>query len=311
MIKEEKIVIIGNGPAGCTAALYAARAGFSPLVLAGNLPGGLLTWTTTVENYPGIPDGVDGYELVNNMQSQAENFGAQFEYDTVKEVNFDLTSNNHTLILESDNIIQTKAIIIATGAKPKYLDLPGVEKYKSHGISACATCDGSFFKGVPVAVLGGGDSAMEEALTLTRFASVVHLIHRRNQFRASKIMAQRVKDNEKIIIHWNTTPVEFIGHDKLEAIKLMDVNTKETSILNCSACFFALGHIPDTELFVGKLNLDDHGFIKTNVPKTSTNIPGVFAAGDCTDPFYRQAITAAGSGCKAALDALSYLENLK
>lgn len=311
MIQEEKIVIIGNGPAGCTAAIYAARAGFSPLVLAGNLPGGLLTWTTKVENYPGFPDGVDGYELVNMMQSQAENFGAKFEYDTVTEITFSPTGTNHLITLESNNIIQTKAIIIATGAKPKYLDLPGVEKYKSHGISACATCDGSFFKGVPVAVLGGGDSAMEEALTLTRFASVVHLIHRRNQFRASKIMAQRVMKNEKIIIHWNTTPVEFIGNEKLTSIKLMDVNTKENSILNCSACFFALGHIPDTKLFIGKLNLDDQGFIKTNNPRTSTNIPGVFAAGDCTDPLYRQAITAAGSGCKAAIDALNYLENLE
>ena len=307
MIREEKIVILGNGPAGCTAAIYAARAGFAPLVLAGDLPGGLLTQTSIVENFPGFPDGVDGYELVNNMQSQAEKFGAKFEYDSAIDIEFSLDSSYHTLTLFGDNIIKTKAIIIATGAKPRYLDLPGVEKYKNHGISACATCDGSFFKGVPVTVLGGGDSAMEEALTLTRFASVVHLIHRRDQFRASKIMAQRVIDNEKIIIHWNTIPLEFIGKEKLEAIKLINVVDKQISTLECSGCFFALGYVPDTKLFAGKIELDNQGYINTKFPNTSTNIPGVFAAGDCADPFYRQAITAAGSGCKAALDALHYL----
>lgn len=307
MIREEKIVILGNGPAGCTAAIYAARAGFAPLVLAGDLPGGLLTQTSIVENFPGFPDGIDGYELVNNMQSQAEKFGAKFEYDSAIDIEFSLDSSYHTLTLFGDNIIKTKAIIIATGAKPRYLDLPGVEKYKNHGISACATCDGSFFKGVPVTVLGGGDSAMEEALTLTRFASVVHLIHRRDQFRASKIMAQRVIDNEKIIIHWNTIPLEFIGKEKLEAIKLINVVDNQISTLECSGCFFALGYVPDTKLFAGKIELDNQGYINTKFPNTSTNIPGVFAAGDCADPFYRQAITAAGSGCKAALDALHYL----
>ena len=306
----EKLVIIGNGPAGCTAAIYASRAGLEPIIFTGDVPGGLLTQTSAVENFPGFPDGVNGFDLVNSMQTQAEKFGARIGYDEVIKVEFNTGNSCHRLTLDSDEIIETQALIIATGATPRYLNVPGEDRLKGNGVSACATCDGAFYKNVPVVVAGGGDSAMEEAIYLTRFASQVHLIHRRNELRASLIMAERARKNPKITFHLNAVIQEIQGKDQVEAVKIFHNDSETTETIPCNAVFAALGHEPCSKIFkAAGVETDAQGYIVLKNNTSHTNIPGVFAAGDCSDPHYRQAITSAGSGAKAAIDAEKYLSN--
>lgn len=304
----EKLVIIGNGPAGLTAAIYASRANLSPVVYAGSLPGGLLTMTTKVENFPGFPDGVDGFDLVMAMQSQAENFGARIEYESIDRV--ELTDGGiQRLYLESGELVESSALIVATGAAPRYLGLPAEERLRGRGVSACATCDGAFYKDVPVVVVGGGDSAMEEALFLTRFASRVHVIHRRDELRASQVMAERAKKNEKIEFHWSCAVRDILGEEKVEGVLLEDLKSGERTTLPCKGYFSALGHVPCTALVSDFLETDANGYLKVTDGTSLTKLAGVFAAGDCSDPRYRQAITAAASGCRAAMDAEKYLES--
>ena len=304
----EKLVIIGNGPAGLTAAIYASRANLAPVVYAGNTPGGLLTTTTTVENFPGFPDGVGGFDLVMAMQTQAEKFGARIEYDTVDRL--ELTDGGiQKLVLESGDTVETEALIYATGASPRYLGLAAEERLRGHGVSACATCDGAFYKDVPVVVVGGGDSAMEEAMFLTRFASRVHVVHRRDELRASPVMAARAKANSKIEFHWSCAVRDILGDKEVEAVLLEDLKTGARSELPCKGYFSALGHIPNTLLVKDWLDTDDKGYLKVEGGTSLTRLAGVFAAGDCCDPRYRQAVNAAASGCRAAMDAEKYLES--
>ncbi len=305
-MKHEKIVIIGDGPAGCTAAIYAARAGLMPVIYAGSMPGGLLTQTSVVENFPGFPEGIPGFDLVMGMQEQAERFGARVEYDAIVRATLTDGGPQH-LWIENGEELEADALIIATGASPRYLGVPGEEKFRNRGVSACATCDGAFFKDVPVAVVGGGDSAMEEALFLTRFASRVHVIHRRDQLRASPIMAQRAQTNEKITFHWSSAVEELVGGEELEGIRVKDLKSGEVQTIACKGYFAALGHVPNVELFREFLEVDDKGFLVRRHPSSATSLAGVFVCGDCCDPHYRQAITAAGSGCCAAMDAERYL----
>ena len=304
----EKLVIIGSGPAGFTAAIYAARANLQPLLLAGMLPGGLLTQTTEVENFPGFPEGVNGFELMFKMQQQAERFGTRIEMEQVEKV--DLTDINcKKIFLAGGNVIEAESVIVATGAQPRWLGLESEEHLKNHGVSACAVCDAAFFRDKNVVVIGGGDSAMEDAMALTNFAAKVTVIHRRNELRASKIMAERALNNEKINFIWNATVIEVLGEDHVTGVKIRNVETGEEQIVACDGMFVALGHIPATEIFKEQLELDEHGFIKLEASSSRTNIAGVFAAGDCADPVYRKAIHAAGMGCRAALDAEHYLRN--
>lgn len=303
----EKIVIIGNGPAGSTAAIYAARAGLKPIVFAGPLPGGLLTQTGDVENYPGFPDGKNGFDLVMDIQFQAEKFGAVFEYEEITSASL-AVDNRHILTVSDGRTIETQTLIIASGATPRHLEVPGEERLYGNGVSACATCDGAFYKNLPVAVAGGGDSAMEEAIFMTRFASEVHVIHRRNELRASLIMAERAKQNPKIKFHLNCLITEITGKEKVDGIRLQNRATGEESLLQCSAVFTALGHTPCSQIFQDAgVATDETGFIVVKNNTSHTNIPGVFAAGDCADPRYRQAIIAAGMGAKAAMDAEKHL----
>jgi thioredoxin reductase (NADPH) len=306
----ERVVIIGAGCAGLTAAIYAARANLNPLVLTGTMPGGLLTTTTTVENFPGFPDGVDGYDLVSRMQQQAERFRARVQFGTVEAV--DLSRQPYTLTVDGEPV-QTQTIIIATGAGHRHLGLASEAKLENKGVTFCATCDGALpvFRNQPLVVVGGGDSACEEALYLTRFASVVYLVHRRDALRASKIMAQRVLSNPKIKLLWDSvvTDVLDVSLDKVTGVKLRNVKTNAQTILNCAGVFVAIGHVPNTQLFAGKVEMDANGYI---LPKggTQTSVPGVFVAGDCAEHLYRQAVTAAGMGCMAAIDAERYLARL-
>ena len=305
----EKLIIIGSGPAGFTAAIYAARANLSPLVLAGALPGGLLTQTSEVENFPGFPDGINGFDLVWSMQQQAEKFGTRVEMEKVTAVDFS-SPGVKKITLEDGRILEAQAVIIATGASPRWLGLDSEEKLKNHGVSACATCDGAFFKDKKVAVAGGGDSAMEEALFLTNFASSITVIHRRDALRASKIMVDRATHHPKISFLWNTVIEEVLGTDRVSGLRLKNNISGEVSDFACDGLFVALGHQPATEVFKDKIELDAHGFAVLKEQSTKTSAEGVFAAGDCSDPRYRQAITAAGSGAKAAIDAESYLSTL-
>lgn len=303
----EKLVIIGNGPAGLTAAIYAARAGLKPLVFAGSTPGGLLTQTGEVENFPGFPKGIGGFDLIMDMQTQAERFGAYVEYEEITALNI-VPGGPHTLKVSDGRTIECAALIIASGATPRRLNVPGEDRLYGNGVSACATCDGAFYKGVPVAVAGGGDSAMEEALFLTRFASEVHLIHRRDTFRASLIMAERVKQNPAIKLHLNTIISEILGDSKVSGVKVQNCESGNEGIIPCSAIFTALGHTPCTQLFKDAgIETDNAGFIQVQNNTSLTNISGIFAAGDCIDPRYRQAIIASGSGAKAAMDAEKFL----
>ena len=307
-MQKEKLVIVGSGPAGYTAAIYAARANLNPLLYSGMLPGGLLTQTTEVENFPGFPESVLGFDLVTAMQAQAERFGTRIEYDAVEK--FELTDGGiQKVILPSGDVVETEALIIATGASPRYLGLPNEERLRNHGVSACATCDGAFFKDVPVVVIGGGDSAMEEATFLTRFASKVYVVHRRDELRASPIMAERARANPKIEFVWSSVVEDILGQESVEGIRVKSLKTGETSEIACKGYFAALGHIPNTAPFKEFIQLDEHGFVVLSGDSSRTTLAGVFAAGDCADPHYRQAITAAGMGCKAGMDAERYLES--
>ncbi len=302
----QKIVIIGSGAAGLTAAVYASRADLEPLLISGQLPGGLLTQTSDVENYPGFPEAVNGFELMSKFQQQAERFGTTIKSDTVNKVELK-PGGPHTLHLASGEIVKTKALIIATGASPRWLGLESEERLKNKGVSACATCDGAFFRGVPVVVAGGGDTAMEEALFLTKFASKVTVVHRRDELRASKIMGDRAMDNPKIEFCWSSQVIEIIGDEEVEKVKIKNLKDQSESIIEAKGFFSALGHIPNTDIFHG-IETDKAGFIKLQNCTSYTNIDGVFAAGDCADHIYRQAVTAAGMGCKAAIDAERWLE---
>ena len=306
--KVHDVVIVGSGPAGWTAAIYTARAGFEPMVVAGALEaGGALMNTTAVENFPGWPDGIMGPDLMDKFQAQAQKFGASVEYEDATELW--LEGDVKTVVTDSSTY-KAKAVILALGSAYKKLGLEGERLYSGKGVSYCATCDGFFFKDKEIAVVGGGDSALTEALFLTRFGSKVHLIHRRDQFRASKVLADRVAADPKIEIHWNKTVSELSGGETLESATLADTVTGETSVLPVAGLFVAIGHDPRTALVRDEVALDGAGYILVDEPSTRTNVPGVFAAGDAVDHTYRQAITAAGSGARAALDAQAYLENL-
>ena len=301
----EKVVIVGTGCAGLTAAIYTGRAQLSPLVLEGRQPGGQLTTTTAVENFPGFPEGVDGPDLIMRMHEQAEKFGARFQYGTLEE--FEKGDSHHRIKVDG-NWIETETLIIASGAAARWLDLPDEKKLIGHGLTSCATCDGAFYRDVPVCVIGGGDSACEEATFLTRFASVVYLIHRRDTLRASKIMADRALSNPKIKTLWNRKPVAYLTDDagEMRGIVLEDTNTGAREDLAVKCVFVAIGHTPNTAPFRGKLDMDENGYL-IQQDGTKTNVAGVFAAGDVADHVYRQAITAAGQGCAAAIEAERYL----
>lgn len=300
----QDVIIIGSGPAGYTAALYAARADLKPVVFAGLQPGGQLMITTDVENYPGFPDGIMGPEMMDMFRKQAERFGTEVKYENITKVDF---SVHPFKVWAEEKEYEAKAIIISTGASAKWLGLESEVTFGGHGVSACATCDGFFFRGRVVAVVGGGDTAMEEAHYLTKHASKVYLIHRRDEFRASKIMQDRVLANEKIEVIYNTTLEEIVGETepfkKTTGVRLRNLVTNEESHLPLDGVFIAIGHKPNSELFNGILDMDDVGYLKVNPGSTETNIPGVFAAGDVADSIYRQAVTAAGTGCMAAIDA--------
>ena len=304
----EDAIIIGGGVAGLAAGIYAARAGLRFFIVAGEQPGGLLTQTSEVENFPGFPDGINGYELVSLFQQQAEKFGATILYEEVKSVSI-VPGGVHKVLLGSGEEKECRALIVATGSKPRYLGVEGEEKFRNRGVSACATCDGAFYKGVPVCVVGGGDSAMEEALFLTNFASEVHLVHRRDSFRASKIMADRVQAHEKIVIHYNKIVAEIFGNEEVDGVVLEDTVTGKKEKLFCKGYFAALGHVPQTELFKGQLELDKAGYLVLAPHTAHTSAEGVFGAGDCADPHYRQAVTAAGMGARAAMDAERYIRS--
>lgn len=303
----EKLIIIGSGPAGLTAAVYASRAGLKPLVVTGKQPGGLLTQTGEVENFPGFPDGIDGYELMSLMRRQAERFETKFLSGTVTKTDLK-NAGPQTVELADGTILETQALILATGSDPRWLGLESEQRLIGRGVSACATCDGAFYRGQTVAVIGGGDTAMQEALELTKFASEVHVVHRRNVLRATKIMAERAANHPKITFHWNETVSEVLGKDAVTGIRLRNTVTGRETILECAACFVALGHVPGTAFLPKEIELTDGGCISLRHPGSATSIDGVFAAGDCADCLYRQAITAAGMGCRAAIDVAKWLE---
>ncbi|CAN5302984.1 thioredoxin-disulfide reductase [soil metagenome] len=301
------VVIIGSGPAGLTAALYAARADLSPLVIEGQAAGGQLMQTTEVENFPGFPDGRMGPELMMDFRKQAEKFGTQFMTRDVDSV--DLTSGSPFTITVGGDTILAKTVIISTGATARWLGLPNEQRLIGRGVSACATCDGFFFRDRELLVVGGGDSAMEEATFLTKFAAKVTVVHRREELRASKIMQDRALANPKIEFLWNAEIIDVLGEDELTGVVLRDTVTGETRETATEGLFLAIGHDPTSALFAGQVDTDEEGYIVVDEPTTATNIPGVFAAGDITDRIYRQAISAAGQGCKAAIDAERWLES--
>jgi len=304
--KTFNVVIIGSGPAGLTAALYAARADLKPIIFEGPEPGGQLMTTTDVENYPGYPDGVLGPKMMEDFREQAKRFGADCRYGYVTNIEFD--ERPYKLTVDEEVDIYAHSIIISTGASAKWLGIESEQRLRGAGVSACATCDGAFFRNQHVAVVGGGDTAMEEALFLTKFASKVTVIHRRQELRASKVMQDRAFKNEKIEFKWDSVLEEVLGEDAVEGIKIKDANTGEiTTLDDVTGVFIAIGHKPNTDLFKGVLTMDEVGYIQTKAQSTVTDLPGIFASGDAMDAVYRQAVTAAGTGCKAALDAEKYL----
>ena len=311
-IDVRPVIIIGSGPAGLTAAIYTARASLSPLVIEGepsstsDQPGGQLMLTTEVENFPGFPEGIMGPELMTNFRAQAERFGAEFITEKVTRVDF---SERPFRVWVRDDEYRAESVIVSTGARSLMLGLEAEQRLIGHGLSTCATCDGFFFRGHEIAVVGGGDSAIEEATFLTKFADKVTIVHRRDEFRASKIMQQRAFDNPKIEILWNHTVTEINGADKVESIEVTDTTSGATSTLAVTGVFIAIGHRPNTDLFTGVLDMDETGYLETVPGSSLTNIEGVFACGDVQDHTYRQAITAAGSGCMAAIDAERWLES--
>jgi thioredoxin reductase (NADPH) len=306
MSEVHDVVIVGSGPAGLTAAVYTARANLKPVVIEGVGAGGQLMLTTDVENYPGFPDGIMGPELMMLFREQAARFGAEFVTSDADRVDL---SESPFRVGVGDTEYLARTVIISTGATAKMLGLESENQLLGHGVSTCATCDGFFFRDLPIAVVGGGDSALEEANFLTRFATNVTLIHRRKELRASKIMQDRAFANPKIDVRWNTVVDDVLGNGKVEGLALRDIETDATSNLAVNGVFVAIGHTPNTALFEGQIELDENGYIVTAADSTATSVPGVFAAGDVQDHIYRQAITAAGSGCMAALDAERYLES--
>ncbi len=301
----EKVLIIGSGPAGLTAAIYAARAALEPLMIEGMQRGGQLMLTTDVENYPGFPDGIMGPELMDSMRKQAERFGTRIISSDVTKV---ALSERPFKVWVGADLYESESLIISTGASARWLGIPGEEKLRGYGVSACATCDGFFFRDREIAIVGGGDSAMEEAIFLTKFASKVTIVHRRDEFRASKIMAQRAIDHPKIEVLWNTTVDEVLGDDLVTGLKVTDTTTGEQSVLPVEGFFLAIGHDPNTSIFQGQLELDVGGYVVTEAGSTTTSIAGVFAAGDVVDHYYQQAVTAAGMGCQAAIDVERWLD---
>ena len=306
----ERVLIVGTGCAGLTAAIYTARANLSPLVLTGAMPGGLLTTTSIVENFPGFPEGIDGFALMEGMQKQAERFGARIQFGSVESVEF--TPDRLSVVVDGSPV-ETRTVIIASGAGHRRLGLASESKLEKRGVTYCATCDGALpvFRNQPVVVVGGGDSACEEALYLTRFASVVYLVHRRDQLRASRIMVDRVLAHAKIKPVWDSVVADIldVAQDKVTGVQLKHVKTGATTDLACSGVFIAVGHAPNTQVFQGQVELDNHGYVMAR-RGAETSVPGVFVAGDCADPVYRQAITAAGMGCMAAIEAERYLARM-
>lgn len=302
--KHVKVLVIGSGPAGYSAALYAARAELQPLVLTGMQLGGQAALTHTIENYPGFPEGVGGAELGELFQKQAERFGATTEFDLANAVDF---SKRPFEVTADNGQYQADTVIVSTGASPNHLEIPGEVEMTGRGVSYCATCDGWFFKDKKVVVVGGGDSALEEGLFLTRYASQITIIHRRDELRAGAILQKRAFDHEKITFAWNTVVTEVLGEDKVEAVRLKDVTSGEESILETDGLFIFIGHTPNTQIFQGQLDLDSMGYIKVN-EKMETSAPGVFASGEAADPHFRQVITSAGTGAAAAIQATRYLE---
>jgi len=304
--KTFDVVIVGSGPAGLTAALYAARADLNPIVFEGPEPGGQLMQTTDVENYPGYPEGVMGPKMMEDFRQQAQRFGADCRYGYVTNIEFE--KRPYKITVDEETTVYGKTIIISTGASAMWLDLPSEQRLRGKGVSACATCDGAFFRNQHVVIVGGGDTAMEEATFLTKFASKVSVIHRRDELRASKAMQNRAFENEKIEFLWNTELEEVLGEQVVDGVKVRNNKTGEiTTLEDVTGVFIAIGHKPNTDLFKGVLTMDDVGYIQTKGQSTETDLPGIFASGDAMDPVYRQAVTAAGTGCRAALDAERFL----